>query len=41
MAIGSFLGGIVGSRMVILKGSKLVRPIFIVVVGFSILMMLF
>ncbi len=41
MAVGSFFGGIVGSRMVILKGSKLVRPIFIVVVGFSILMMLF
>lgn len=40
MAIGSFFGGIVGSRMVILKGSKLVRPIFIVVVGTSILLMI-
>ncbi|QIW10632.1 TSUP family transporter [Francisella sp. LA112445] len=40
MAIGSFFGGIVGSRMVILKGSKLVRPIFIVVVGLSIIFMI-
>ena len=36
MAIGSFFGGIAGSKMVILKGSKLVRPVFIVVVGISI-----
>lgn len=37
MALGSFFGGIVGSKMVILKGSKLVRPIFIIVVGVTIL----
>ncbi|AIT10026.1 hypothetical protein LO80_08615 [Candidatus Francisella endociliophora] len=40
MAIGSFFGGVVGSRMVILKGSKLVRPIFIVIVGVSVLVMI-
>ena len=40
MAIGSFFGGMVGSKMVILKGSKLVRPIFIIVVGITILVML-
>lgn len=40
MALGSFFGGIAGSRMVILKGSKLVRPIFITVVGISILFMI-
>ena len=39
MAIGSFFGGMVGSKMVILKGSKLVRPIFIIVVGISIVIM--
>jgi cupin 2 domain-containing protein len=40
MAIGSFAGGYAGSKMVILKGSKLVRPIFIVVVGISIIVMI-
>ncbi|AFT92515.1 TSUP family transporter [Francisella tularensis] len=40
MALGSFFCGIAGSRMVILKGSKLVRPIFIIVVGASILLMI-
>lgn len=40
MAIGSFFGGVVGSRMLILKGSKLVRPIFIVLVGLSIIFMI-
>lgn len=33
MVLESFFGGITGSRMVILKGSKLVRSIFIIVVG--------
>ena len=37
MAIGSFFGGMAGSKMVILKGSKLVRPIFMIVVGITIL----
>lgn len=40
MAIGSFTGGFVGSRMVILRGSKLVRPIFMIVVGVSIIIMI-
>ncbi|MGQ4003807.1 TSUP family transporter [Francisellaceae bacterium CB52] len=38
MAVGSFFGGMAGSKMVILKGSKLVRPIFMCVVGATILM---
>lgn len=37
MAVGSFFGGMAGSKMVILKGSKLVRPIFMIVVGVTIL----
>ena len=41
MAVKSFFGGIASSRrMVILKGSKLVRPIFIIVVSASILFMI-
>ena len=40
MAIGNFFGGYVGSKMVILKGSKLVRPIFICIVGISIICMI-
>ncbi len=41
MALGNFIGGYFGSKMVILKGSKLVRPFFIVVVGVSILSFVF
>lgn len=37
MAVGNFAGGFMGSKMVILKGAKLVRPVFIIVVGASIL----
>ena len=40
MAVGSFFGGIAGSRMFILNGSKLVRPIFIIVVDASILLII-
>ncbi len=40
MAIRSFFGGIAGSRMFILNGSKLVRPIFIIVVDASILLII-
>ncbi|KEI34617.1 hypothetical protein FRA_50c14870 [Francisella sp. W12-1067] len=41
MALGSFFGGWMGSKMVILKGSNLVRPIFIVVVGVTIFIFIF
>lgn len=40
MAVGSFTGGYFGSKMVILKGSSFVRPIFIIVVGISIIVMI-
>ncbi|MDD3267373.1 MAG: TSUP family transporter [Burkholderiales bacterium] len=41
MAIGQFAGGYFGAKMVILKGSKLVRPIFIIVVGLNVLLMFY
>ncbi|AJC48663.1 TSUP family transporter [Allofrancisella guangzhouensis] len=41
MALGSFFGGWIGSRMVILRGSGLVRPIFIIVVGITIFTFIF
>ncbi len=41
MAIGQFAGGYLGAKMVILKGSKLVRPIFISVVGINVLFMFY
>lgn len=41
MACGQFFGGYVGARMVILKGSKLVRPIFMAVVGINVLLMFY
>ena len=41
MAIGQFVGGYMGAKMVILKGSKLVRPIFITVVGINVILMFY
>ncbi len=41
MAIGQFVGGYLGAKMVILKGSKLVRPIFISVVGINVVLMFY
>lgn len=41
MAIGQMVGGYVGAHAVILKGSKLVRPFFIVIVGLNLLMMVY
>ena len=37
MAIGSFCGGYVGAHAVILKGSKLVRPVFMLIVGINVI----
>lgn len=39
MACGQFLGGKIGSQLVILNGAKLVRPIFLTIVFFTILVM--
>lgn len=39
MACGQFLGGKIGSQLVILNGAKVVRPIFLMIVFFTILMM--
>ena len=39
MAAGQLIGGKIGSELVILKGAKLVRPIFLVVVFFTIVVM--
>jgi len=41
MACGQLLGGKIGSQLVILKGSKLVRPIFLTIVFFTILIMFY
>lgn len=41
MALGQFFGGYIGAKMVILKGSKLVRPLFMSVVGINILVMFY
>lgn len=41
MACGQFFGGYIGAKMVILKGSKLVRPIFMSVVAINILIMFY
>ena len=41
MACGNSAGGYFGSKMVILKGSKIVRPFFIVVVGVSVISYIF
>lgn len=41
MACGQFLGGKIGSQLVILNGAKLVRPIFLTVVFFTILIMFY
>ena len=39
MACGQLLGGKLGSQLVILNGAKLVRPIFLTIVFFTILVM--
>lgn len=39
MACGQFFGGKIGSQLVILNGAKLVRPIFLAIVFFTILVM--
>jgi len=39
MACGQFIGGKIGSQLVILNGAKLVRPIFLTIVFFTILAM--
>lgn len=41
MACGQFLGGKIGSQLVILNGAKLVRPMFLMIVFFTILVMLY
>lgn len=41
MACGQFFGGYVGAKMVILKGSKLVRPFFMTVVSINIIMLFY
>jgi len=41
MASGQFLGGYIGAKMVILKGSKLVRPFFMVVVSINIVVLFY
>lgn len=41
MACGQFFGGYLGAKMVILKGSKLVRPIFMTVVAINMLVMFY
>lgn len=41
MAVGQFFGGYFGAKMVILKGSKLVRPIFMAVVGTNVIIMFY
>jgi uncharacterized membrane protein YfcA len=41
MAAGQFFGGKIGSQLVILKGSKLVRPIFLVIVFFTLITMFY
>ena len=41
MACGQFVGGYFGAKMVILRGSKLVRPFFMVVVGFNIVILFY
>jgi cupin 2 domain-containing protein len=41
MAIGQFIGGYMGAKMVILKGSKLVRPFFMTVIFLNILILFY
>ncbi len=41
MASGQFVGGYLGAKVVILRGSKLVRPFFMTVVGFNILLLFY
>lgn len=41
MACGQFIGGYVGAKMVILKGSKLVRPFFMTVVSINIIVLFY
>ena len=41
MACGQLLGGKIGSQLVILKGAELVRPVFLTIVFFTILVMFF
>lgn len=41
MALGQFIGGSTGARMVILKGSKLVRPFFMTVVAVNIVLLFY
>ncbi len=41
MAVGQILGSIIGARLVILKGVRLIRPVFITIVVLTILKLLF
>lgn len=41
MAIGQFVGGYFGAHMVILRGSKLVRPFFMTIVGINIILLFY
>ena len=41
MACGQFIGGYVGAKMVILKGSKLVRPFFMIIVSINLLLLFY
>lgn len=41
MACGQFVGGYIGAKTVILRGSKFVRPFFMVVVSFNIIVLFY
>lgn len=41
MACGSLCGGYLGAKMVILRGSKLVRPFFMIIVGINIVVLFY
>ena len=41
MACGSLCGGYLGAKMVILRGSKLVRPFFMLIVGINIVVLFY
>jgi hypothetical protein len=41
MACGQFVGGYMGAKMVILKGSKLVRPFFMCIILINIIVLFY
>ncbi len=41
MALGQFVGGYTGAKMVILKGSKLVRPFFMTIVSINLILLFY